>query len=64
MNPHPPETGEHLAHACLTAASGDYARASDMIMAQPDTMRRNHAMKALALWAAFWPVANDNEGGR
>jgi hypothetical protein len=60
MNTHPFHTGEHLAHDCLTMADGDYSRAADLILAQPDTMRRDHAMKALALWAAFWPLANNS----
>jgi len=61
MNIHPKESGEYLAQHCLDEAGGDYAVAADLLIAMPDSIRRDHAMAALALWAAFLPVANDNE---
>lgn len=63
MNQHPPQTGEYLAQQCLDAARGDYTRASDLIMAHEAGERRDHAVAALAIWAALGPVlnANDNE---
>ncbi|HKX78235.1 MAG TPA: hypothetical protein VJM34_06940 [Novosphingobium sp.] len=60
MNPHPKHTGEYLAQHCLDEAAGDYAVAADLLMAEPDGVMKDHAMKALALWAAFWPLANDD----
>lgn len=63
MNPHPPHTGEYLAQQCLDEAKGDYSAAADLILAQPKSARRDHAVAALELWAAFCPVANDNEPG-
>lgn len=60
MNPHPIHTGEHLAWQCLDEARVDYSLAVDLILAQPRGVRRDHALRALELWAAFHPVANDN----
>ena len=60
MNPHPIETGEYLAQECLDEAGGDYAAAAGRLMAMPPCERVDHAMAALALWAAFCPIANDN----
>lgn len=60
MNPHPHHTGEYLAHQCLINTDGDYSAAADLILAQPASVRREHALKALELWAAFHPLANDN----
>jgi hypothetical protein len=62
MNPHPHHTGEYLAQQCLDQAGGDYSLAADALMAMNPSVRREHAMAALALWAAFAPIANDNEG--
>ena len=62
MNIHPKESGDYLAQHCLDEAGGDYTVAADLLMAVPDSARRDQAMAALALWAAFWPVANDNDG--
>lgn len=61
MNPHPPHTGEYLAQQCLDEAGGDYSVAAGLILAEPKGVRQDHAIAALALWAAFCPIANDNE---
>lgn len=60
MNPHPIESGEHLAHECLERAGGDYVVATDLLLAMPHSERRTHAVAALMLWAAIDPPANDN----
>jgi len=62
MNTHPPHTGECLAQQCLDEAGGDYSLAADALSATSPSVRLDHAMAALALWAAFAPIANDNEG--
>lgn len=61
MTVHPPHTGEHLAEETLAAVGGDYAAAAQQLLALPESKQRDHAIAALALWAAFLPVANDNE---
>jgi len=63
MNQHPAHTSEYLAQQCLDAARGDYALARDLILAYEAGERRDHAVAALAIWAALGPVlnANDNE---
>lgn len=60
MNAHPIETGEYLAEHCLQQARGDYAVAADLLLAEPHSERREHAIAALTLWAAFDPPAYDN----
>lgn len=61
MNPHPKGTGEHLAHECLAQAGGDWSVAVDLIRSSARGVLRVHALRALALWATFSPVANDND---
>lgn len=58
-NPHPTETGEYLACACLAEANGDWSLAMDLIFATPICERQQHAAAALALWVAIDPPAND-----
>lgn len=60
MNPHPIHTGEHLAQECLDRARGNYGLAAEALWTFPDSQQRTDAFAALALWAAFAPVANDN----
>lgn len=57
MTVYPPNTGEFLAQTCLDAASGDYSREADALMAMPSGPQRDDAMAALALWSAYWPIA-------
>lgn len=60
-NPHHAHTGEHLAQQCLIEAAADYTLALALVLEQPATERRDHAVAALALWASLATIANDND---